>query len=127
MVIVAISGPATSRHSAGTCLEIFIGMSKIVMRIGSKAYLSSSDRCLTLHIIRHRPQMKNTKYNYEEIKVKMEYNYIHVIPMPKFSETLPFSPCQVKTYNTKSAENIDIIYDTMNQCSKFEENLMRTS
>ena len=44
-----------------------------------------------------------------------------------FQKPYHFHHAQVKTYNTKSAENIDIIYDTMNQCSKFEENLMRTS
>ena len=36
-------------------------------RKGRKAYLSSSERCLTLHIIRHRPKMKDViagpKYN----------------------------------------------------------------
>ena len=34
---------------------------KHVTRKGSKAYLSSSERYLTLHIIRHRPLDKNSK------------------------------------------------------------------
>ena len=49
-------------------------------RKGSKAFLSSPERCL--HIIRH-PKMKNTNHNYKEIKVIMEYDSI---PRSHFSK-----------------------------------------
>ena len=53
-------------------------------RKGSKTYLSSSERYLTLHIILDTdPKMKIPNHNKKDRKVLMEYNYI---PRPNFSK-----------------------------------------
>ena len=56
-------------------------MNGIITRKGSTAYLSSSERYLTLHLI--SPKMIIPNYNNKEIQVMMEYNYI---PRPNLSK-----------------------------------------
>ena len=53
---------------------------RCITRKGSKAYLSSSERYLTLDT---DPKIKIPNYNNKETKVLMEYNYI---PRPNFSK-----------------------------------------
>ena len=69
--------------------------------------------------------MKNTNYNYIEIKVMMEYN---CILRPIFSENTEKTPHKYgHVYNMSTCNHQhNGGYDTMNPCRTFEMNLIES-